>query len=169
MFGIYNQQFGRGGGLSVFFRGYSVQNKIKISNCIFDYNYAVWGGGFHSDIVDYSTGNVLILENCNFTNNHCHYDDSLLTTGTGGGGVRIALLFYDPQSKVNNNLVQFKSCRFQLNTAYYGGGLSCEISKENDKTKASNNFELVDCIWELVQEVGLILFHVLSLMVSLQL
>ena len=148
MFGIYNQQFGRGGGLSVFFRGYSVQNKIKISNCIFDYNYAVWGGGFHSDIVDYSTGNVLILENCNFTNNHCHYDDSLLTTGTGGGGVRIALLFYDPQSKVNNNLVQFKSCRFQLNTAYYGGGLSCEISKENDKTKASNNFELVDCIWE---------------------
>ena len=102
-FGLANQQFGRGGGLSVFFKGHSLQNVINISDCIFDHNYAVWGGGFHSDIVDYSTGNVLTLKNCTFTNNHCDYDDSLSTTGTGGGGARIAFLFYDPRSKVINN------------------------------------------------------------------
>ena len=146
-FGLYNQQFGRGGGLSVFFKGHSLQNVIKISDCVFDHNYAVWGGGFHSDIVDYSTGNLLTLQNCNFTNNHCHYSDRSTTTGTGGGGARIAFLFYDPRSKVANNSVQFINCRFQFNTAYYGGGLSCRISKENNVTVASNSLELVDCTW----------------------
>ena len=115
--------------MSVFFKGHSLQNVINISDCVFDHNYAVWGGGFHSDIVDYSTGNVLTLINCYFTNNYCNYDDSLSTTGTGGGGARIA-------------------CRFQSNTAYYGGGLSCRISKENNVTVASNSLELIDCTWE---------------------
>ena len=82
IFGAGNQQFGRGGGLSVFFKGHSLQNVIKIFGCIFEHNHAVWGGGFHSDIVDFSTGNVLTLENCNFTNNNCDYSESLLTTGT---------------------------------------------------------------------------------------
>ena len=54
-FGTDNQQFGRGGGLSVFFKGHSLNNSISISDCLFDDNYAVWGGGFHSDIVDDST------------------------------------------------------------------------------------------------------------------
>ena len=84
-FGSSNQQFGRGGGLSIFFRGHSLFNKIEISDCVFDSNKAVWGGGFHSDIVDYSTGNVLTLENSDFTNNACDYDDNLMTTGTGRG------------------------------------------------------------------------------------
>ena len=146
-FGLANQQFGRGGGLSVFFKGHSLQNVINISDCVFDHNYAVWGGGFHSDIVDYSTGNVLTLRNCTFTNNHCDYDDSLLTTGTGGGGARIAFLFDDPRSKVIDNFVQFINCKFHSNTAYYGGGLSCRISKENNVIVASNSLKLVDCTW----------------------
>ena len=146
-FGIGNQQFGRGGGLSVFFRGHSIQNGINISNCVFDHNKAVWGGGFHSDIVDYSTGNLLTIENSNFTNNHCDYDDNLLTTGTGGGGARIAFLFFDSQSKVTNNSVQFIKCRFQSNRAYYGGGLSCRISKEDFVAVTSNSLELVNCTW----------------------
>ena len=146
-FGTGNQQFGRGGGLSVFFKGHSIQNRIKVCNCIFDHNYAVWGGGYHSDIVDYSTGNVLTLENCEFTNNHCYYNNTVITTGTGGGGARIAFLFYDPRSKVNNNSVQFINCTFQFNTAYYGGGLSCRISKEHNETIASNSLELVNCTW----------------------
>ena len=147
-FGLANQQFGRGGGLSVFFKGHSLQNVINISDCVFDHNYAVWGGGFHSDIVDYSTGNVLTLKNCYFTNNHCTYNNTSITTGTGGGGARIAFLFSDPQSKVTNNFVQFINCRFQFNTAYYGGGLSCRISKENNVIIASNSLELIDCTWE---------------------
>ena len=146
-FGQGNQQFGRGGGLSVFFKGCSLENVINISNCTFDHNKAVWGGGFHSDIVDYSTGNVLTIEHSDFTNNHCDYDDSLITTGTGGGGVRIAFLFYDPRSKVTNNSVQFIKCRFQSNRAYYGGGLSCRISKEDFVAVASNSLELVNCTW----------------------
>ena len=146
-FGNSNQQFGRGGGLSVFFRGHSVRNMIQIFNCTFDHNQAVWGGGYHSDIVDFSTENVLTLENCTFTNNYCDYDDSLMTTGTGGGGARVAFLFYDIRSMVTGNCVQFINCRFQSNKAYYGGGLSCRITKEKNVTVASNSLELVDCTW----------------------
>ena len=146
-FGYGNQQFGRGGGLSVFFKGHSVQNIIKILNCMFYHNYAVWGGGFHSDIVDYSTGNVLSLESCKFIDNHCNYYDTLITVGTGGGGARIALLFNDPRSKVTNNSVQFENCTLKFNTAYYGGGLSYRISKESDVTVASNSLELINCTW----------------------
>ena len=146
-FGTHNQQFGRGGGLSVFFKGHSLNNTIRITDCTFDDNKAVWGGGFHSDIVDYSTGNLLTLKNCIFTNNHCEYDDNLTTTGTGGGGARIAFLFYDPRSNVTNNCVQFIKCKFQFNKAYYGGGLSCRITKEKNVLIASNSLELVDCTW----------------------
>ena len=146
-FGIDNQQFGRGGGLSVFFKGHSIMNNISISNCMFDHNYAIWGGGFYSHIVDYSTGNVLTLENCYFTNNHCEYDGSLFTTGSGGGGARIAFLFYYPRSKVTNNSVQFKNCKFLFNKAYYGGGLSCKVSKESNVAVASNSLTFVDCTW----------------------
>ena len=147
-FGTSNQQFGRGGGLSVFFKGHSLYNTIKITDCVFDSNKAVWGGGFHSDIVDYSTGNVLTLENCNFINNDCDYDqNNLMTTGTGGGGARIAFLFYDPRSTVTSNSVQFINCKFQSNKAYYGGGLSCRITKESNVLTASNSLELVNCTW----------------------
>ena len=147
-FGSSNQQFGRGGGLSVFFKGHSLNNTIRITDSVFDDNKAVWGGGFHSDIVDYSTGNLLTLENCNFTKNHCKYNESdLMTTGTGGGGARIAFLFYDPRSNVTNNSVQFIKCKFQFNKAYYGGGLSCRITKEKNVLIASNSLELVDCTW----------------------
>ena len=145
-FGLSNQQFGRGGGLSVFFKGHSLKNTIQIFNCTFNHNQAVWGGGYHSDIVDFSTGNVITLENCNFINNFCEYDDSLMTTGTGGGGTRIAFLFYDSRSNVADNCVQFINCRFQFNKAYYGGGLSCRITKENT-TMASNSLELISCTW----------------------
>ena len=70
-----------------------------------------------------------------------------MTTGTGGGGARTAFLFSDPRSKVNNNSVQFRNCTFQFNRAYFGGGLSCGLSKENNVTIASNSLELIDCTW----------------------
>ena len=70
-----------------------------------------------------------------------------MTTGTGGGGATIGLLFYDPRSKLNNNSVQFMNCRFQFNRAYYGGGLSYRITKESNVVIASNDLKLVNCTW----------------------
>ena len=146
-YGLWNQQFGRGGGLSVFFKGYSINNTIDIFDCVFSSNTAVWGGGFHSDIVDHSTGNNLTLWRCNISNNHCKYNQILTTTGTGGGGVRIAFLFYDSRSHVTSNSVKFILCRFQFNRAYYGGGLSCRITKEKNVVNASNSLVLLNSTW----------------------
>ena len=146
-YGLGNQQFGRGGGLSVFFKGHSVNNTIDIVDCNFSNNKAVWGGGFHSDIVDHSERNKLTLHKCTFVNNHCSYKQSLWTTGTGGGGARIAFLFYDHRSQVVDNSVQFTKCTFRYNRAYYGGGLSCRVTKERNVVNASNSLTLMSSIW----------------------
>ena len=58
-YGFRNQQFGRGGGLSVFFKGKAFNNNVTIDTCKFIGNGAIWGGGFHSDIVDHSENNTL--------------------------------------------------------------------------------------------------------------
>ena len=150
-YGFGNQQFGRGGGLSVFFKGRSCNNSVMIDTCEFNGNHAVWGGGFHSDIVDHSKNNTLKIINSYFNYNHCPVDDavehSLLSVNTGGGAIRIALLFFDIRASVKYNFIQIKQCYFSHNSAYYGGAVSYKITKEADRTVASNNVSFEDCSW----------------------
>ena len=92
-YGFGNQQFGRGGGLSVFFRGYAFHNNVTVKECNFIHNRGVWGAGFHSDIVDHSKNNTVTITNSNFTDNSCpindSFDNGLLSEEVGSG-----LLFY---------------------------------------------------------------------------
>lgn len=150
-YGFGNLQFGRGGGLSVFFKGKAVNNTIEIDKCNFTENYALWGGGFHSDIVDHSNNNVLLITESKFSDNHCHIYDTVqkgyFSVSTGGGAIRIALLFSNPQATVNSNVIEINQCRFLFNSAYYGGGVSCTITKESNRAMASNNLTFTDCKW----------------------
>lgn len=108
-YGFNNQQFGRGGGLSVFFKGKAFKNTVTIDSCTFTNNSAIWGGGFHSDIVDHSRNNSLEIINCTFYYNRCPFDDAyengLYSVNTGGGAIRIALLFFDIRASVLHNSV----------------------------------------------------------------
>ena len=149
-YGFSNQQFGRGGGLSVFFKGKAFNNNVTIDSCTFTGNRAVWGGGFHSDIVDHSRNNTLKIINSTFDNNQCPFDHitkGLLSVNTGGGAIRIALLFFDTQASVQYNFITIKQCNFSNNSAYYGGAVSYLITKETDRTVASNTVNFEECIW----------------------
>ena len=150
-YGFGNQQFGRGGGLSVFFKGNAVKNNVTIDKCEFIHNIAVWGGGFHSDIVDHSKNNILTITNSNFIRNHCpindSFDNGLLSVNTGGGGIRVALLFSDTRAEVTSNFVIIKFCQFLHNSAYYGGGISYRITQEDEHAVASNGISFTKCTW----------------------
>ena len=150
-YGFGNQQFGRGGGLSVFFKGNALNNNVTIDECDFIHNIGVWGGGFHSDIVDHSKNNILTITNSNFTRNHCpindSFDNGLLSVNTGGGGIRVALLFSDSRAEVVSNFVTIKFCRFLHNSAYYGGGVSYRITQEDEIAVASNSMNFTNCTW----------------------
>ena len=150
-YGFGNQQFGRGGGLSVFFKGTALNNNVTIDECDFIHNIGVWGGGFHSDIVDHSKNNILTITNSNFIRNHCpindSFDNGLLSVNTGGGGIRVALLFSDSRAEVVSNFVTIKFCRFLHNSAYYGGGVSYRITQEDETAVASNSMNFTNCTW----------------------
>ncbi|KAL5493711.1 hypothetical protein EMCRGX_G014930 [Ephydatia muelleri] len=137
--------FGRGGGLSVFFKGLSRDNTVKVSYCNFSNNTAVWGGGILSEHQDYSTNNILIVDHCIFLENICPYSSIYNANGTGGGGVRLGYLFFD-DTHCHNNTFLFRHTVFRYNGAYYGGGLSFYAPRE-DSIHATNALEFHNCSW----------------------
>ena len=44
--------FGKGGGLALFFKGSASDNTVRLSNCTFQNNTAVWGGGLYVEFHD---------------------------------------------------------------------------------------------------------------------
>ena len=54
--------FGKGGGLALFFKGSASDNTVRLSNCTFQNNTAVWGGGLYVEFHDAAMGNVIEIE-----------------------------------------------------------------------------------------------------------
>ena len=150
-YGFSNQQFGRGGGLSVFFKGKAFNNIVTIDTCKFIDNRAVWGGGFHCNLLDHSKNNTLNILNSIFNSNHCPFNDNItkgpISVNTEGGAIRIALLFSDIRANVFNNCITIRQCNFSHNSAYYGGAVSYRITKEADRTVANNIINFMECTW----------------------
>ena len=137
--------FGRGGGLSVFFKGYSSGNLILIRNCIFENNIALWGAGFFVEYQDMSNNNNFSVESARVENNTCLHHDSE-EKGTGGGGARIGHIFFDP-THVHHNHMSFGNVTFTMNKAYYGGGLSFYTAKEPTEHSPTNMVQFYGCEW----------------------
>ena len=111
-------------------------------------NSAIWGGGFLSDFLDYSAENHLIITDSSFIDNSCNYDHGVYAIGTGGGGVRIALHFYDKTLSDCTNNVEIVQCNFEGNRAYYGGGLSFSTVRQSSKTcNLSHSISFHHCNW----------------------
>ena len=144
-FGVEYPQFGRGGGLSVFFKGNAIQNNVTINNTMFINNSAMWGAGYHSDFLDYSADNKLVIYNTSFLDNHCYYNNSVYGIGTGGGGVRIALHYYN--NTVSNNRIDIIQCTFTNNSASYGGGVSFSTVRESNVCELERTISFQHCQW----------------------
>ena len=114
--------FGRGGGLSIFFKGNASYNNIAVHNCTFRNNRALWGAGLFVEYQDSSFNNIFIISDSLLSHNSLYFNDTL-NEGTGGGGARVGYISFDGAHSHSNEIV-FENCTFHDNSAYYGGGLS---------------------------------------------
>lgn len=142
---IYTEQtFGRGGGMSVFVRGYSTNNTINIVNTKFMNNTAIFGGGLYIAFSHYASGNIISINNSQFSHNHCSDSDN--PEGPGGGGVQIFYSFYNKIILPSHNSVTFFQTCFTSNTAYWGGGIGYVLGKEQ-QVRGTNMLYFIKCSW----------------------
>ena len=137
--------FGRGGGLSVFFKGNSSDNAINVCGCSFINNIAIWGGGLFVEHHDWSTNNTVLVSNSHFTENECLYKRSNIQ-GTGGGGVRAGYIFFG-DTHATQNLIHFENCWFSNNSAFFGGGVSFYAARELTESNPTNSLVFVNTTW----------------------
>ena len=123
-YGVYHNSFGRGGGMSVYLIGKASNVNMTINECSFMKNTALWGAGLLVEFHDNANTNNVAVNGSTFSHNTIYYSPSL-TSGTGGGGARVAMfMFPSNRSLVYDNNITFSGCIFNSNNAYYGGGLS---------------------------------------------
>ena len=138
--GSNHQQFGRGGGLSIHFKGNASNNSIIITNCTITDNMAVWGGGILMDFLDSAQNNHIVIKDVYFSNNSIYVEDA-----TGGGALRIN---YFPQVESPSNIVNVIDCKFDSNSAYFGGAVSLAPKQEEQAYVATNRIYFNSCVWE---------------------
>ena len=140
--------FGRGGGLSVFFKGNAFNNSISVRNCTFTANQAMWGAGLFVEYQDNTRNNVFEISASHFDVNVCHNSESE-SKGTGGGGARIGYIFFnDSYGNVTDNSMTFDNVTFTGNKAYYGGGLSFYTARERASASPTNRLSFKECLWQ---------------------
>ena len=138
--------FGRGGGLSVFFKGSASNNTIVIECSNFTNNSALWGGGFFVEHQDNSYNNTLIVNNTIVSGNECFHKNSS-SQGTGGGGARAVFVFYGG-THAKKNSVQFDNCIFSDNSAFFGGGVSLYAVREPTESSPTNLLVFTNTTWQ---------------------
>ena len=138
--------FGRGGGLSVFFKGRCSNNTIVIDCSNFTNNTALWGGGLYVGHQDYSYNNTLIVNNSIIRGNECFHKASS-TQGTGGGGARVVFVFFG-DTHAQKNSVQFENCIFSDNSAFFGGGVSLYAVREPSESRPTNSLAFKNTTWQ---------------------
>ena len=137
----YFQGMGKGGGMAIYINGKHRHCSIKVCDCIFANNSAVFGGGLFVQYNDSPSSNTVLFENSNFVENKCYI--------YGGGGVSGGFRVSPANSVVTiNNTISFKNCVFERNSARgNGGGLSLFSTKGKNSNFETNNIYLVNCTW----------------------
>ena len=106
--------FGKGGGLALFFKGSASDNTVRLSNCTFQNNTAVWGGGLYAEFHDAAMGNVIEIEST-FSNNSAVVE---------GGGLRVAYYTPGDNQNIGANNFTLRSTTFMNNDAFTGGAIA---------------------------------------------
>ena len=138
--GPKHHQFGRGGGLSMFFKGNTINNNFTLTNCTTQNNVALWGGGMVIQLLDSAQNNNITINEVYFINNRIPFE-----TGTGGGGIKIN---YFPQVNSPSNIVIITDCIFDNNSAYFGGAVVLITEREQQVFNATNKITFTHCIWK---------------------
>ncbi len=128
--------FGRGGGLSLFFKGNSSNNTFWIESNIFIENYASFGGGMLVEFQDNASHNNVTVSYCEFISN---------IASETGGGTRVSMFIVD--GTIVHNVVQFIQNHYTDNVAELGGGVSVEITKEKHTLYPTNHINFSSSQW----------------------
>ena len=135
--------FGRGGGLSIFFKGNASSNQVNILGCLFESNHALWGGGLFVEFHDTAGDNLVSVgDNTTFIDNKCFFTNKL---GTGGGGMRIGHYVYG--ESIGMNTVTLHGCQFLGNSALNGGGLSISPTLQDTRLNQVAFVNVSDCLF----------------------
>ncbi len=133
---------GRGGGLSIFFKGNAANNNFQILNCMFLNNQAMYGGGMYLEMQDSTIDNVVQLSNLTFTNNEAEWE---------GGGLLASYLFLRRLTdgdqvkggKINLQNVTFINNNVHLSDSGKGGGVSYSSTRQVNLEGGSNDFNTI--------------------------
>ena len=142
---------GRGGGLSIYYKGIAKNKSININNCNFTNSSAVWGGGLLIEMDDNTITNKVKISNCTFIANHAFFHDDY---GTGGGAIRIAITLYfwsDVYQRENytRNEIIIEYSNFSTNRAIQGGAISFSIARQRLSHLSQVTYLLVsDCTFD---------------------
>ena len=136
--GTEHMAFGKGGSLSVIFKGRSSGNSMTIDSCTFNDNSAQWGGGLYTSFADQSIHNTVTVVRSDFYMNiiPCHGNSP--DWHQSGGATQIDFFYYPAdnevwrgyQPSVLRNSVSFYSTSFASNIACWGGAVSIVVSRE---------------------------------------
>ena len=127
--------FGRGGGLSIFFKGNSSLSLISVIHCCFIRNQAVFGGGAFVDFQDSCHNNKVLFDWCSFDSNQATQQ---------GGGLRVnfasSISSKGPQvSDMHHNNITIYFNKFIENKARVsGGGMFFGATRENSSSPTNS-------------------------------
>ena len=145
--------FGKGGGLSVIFKGRSSENSITIDNCTFKANSAQWGGGLYTSFGDQSIDNKITVTRSKFFFNQNLCEGNSPKWMKSGGGAQIDFIYYPAdddvwpgyQPNVLRNSVNFYDTDFATNMACWGGAVSIIVSRESPGHSPTNSILFDNC------------------------
>ena len=125
--------FGRGGAISLIFKGTDTKNQVSIFRSQCFGNSALLGGCMYIDCQDGSNSNNITVQDFLMVNN---------TAMEAGGGVEQRYTTF--HNLVRNNAIRFNNCTFKNNSAIWGGGLSMYSGREY-KVRMQTNEVSVSC------------------------
>lgn len=127
-----------GGGIAIFLRGQVEGATVTVRNVQIERNKAVWGGGMYVHFCNQAQQNKVYIENVNISENSCEL--------YGGGGIDIGFTYENTTLNTTmHNSLEFHNCRFDLNRAFFGGGVALYTEQSDFEHNASVTFS--DCSW----------------------
>ena len=105
--------FGRGGGLSVYLGLSASDVQVRVEECIFNSNEAIWGGGMYVEFQEESRNNSILVSHSFFVSNvaHAKYDNA-----GGGAHVVFAATIDAVDNGSHGNTVHLTDCHFTGNS-----------------------------------------------------
>ena len=108
---------GRGGGISVVFRGGAANNTVQLSSVYLDSNRAQFGGGLYLAFLGNTSSNTVSIDGAEVTGNEALLETgSLMTPTSSGGGVFIGFAAVGAGLPLDNSII-VSSSNFTSNTA----------------------------------------------------